>query len=408
MVSKREILDGNGAAAEAMRLGGVKVICAYPVTPQSPLAERLSEMVEDGRIDGKYIRVESEHSAMAATIGAALTGVRAGTATSSVGLALMHEVLGVASGDRVPIVMPVVNRALVAPWSLWCDHSDTMAERDTGWIQIYTENSQEVFDTVLMSYKIAENPEVMTPVMVALDGFFLSHTLQVVELPEQADVDEFIPEYTTSNIYLDPDNPMFINDLTPPEDFTEMKYQQKVGFDKALEVIPQVQAEFAEKFGRKYDMVESFMCDDADVVLVTMGSMSGTAKQVVKDLRQEGKKVGVVKIRLFRPFPVDDIRVILNKFATVGVIDRSAGLGAESAPVMTEVSRALAGENDVKNLVGFVAGLGGRDVTIKTIRKAVDELYELQQGKKQPWKDSKWIDVKENALQIREVNINGN
>ncbi len=405
MVSERRILDGNGAAAEAMCLGGVKVICAYPVTPQSPLAEKLSEMIADGRLNGKYIRVESEHSAMAATIGAALTGVRAGTATSSVGLALMHEVLGVASGDRVPIVMPVINRALVAPWSLWCDHSDTMAERDTGWIQIYTENSQEVLDTMLMSYRIAEHPEVLTPVMVTLDGFFLSHTLQVVEVPGQEIVSDFIPEYKANNIYLDPDNPMFINDLTPPEDFTELKFQQKEGFRKALEVIPRVEKEFQEKFGRKYDMVESYMCDDADIALVTMGSMSGTAKQVVKDLRQEGKKVGVVKLRVFRPFPVELLQEILTKFRTVGVIDRSAGLGGESAPVLTEVSRALNGGKDVKNLAGFIAGLGGRDITVKTILKAVNELFKLDEGKIETWKDSKWIDVKDNALQIRGVNI---
>jgi pyruvate ferredoxin oxidoreductase alpha subunit len=291
-MATRVVLDGNSAAAEALRLARVQVIAAYPVTPQSPIAEKLASYVAEGLLAAKYIRVESEHTALSCVIGAQLTGVRTGTATSSVGLALMHEVLGVASGCRVPIVMAVVNRALVSPWSLWCDHQDTMAERDSGWLQFYAENAQEVIDLLLMAYRIAEHERVLTPAMVCLDGFFVSHSPQSVNLPDQATVDNFLPRYSARNLYLDPDDPMFINGLVPPEDFTEMRYQQDAGFQAAREVIPQIQDEFGATFGRAYEMVEAYRCDDAEVVLVTIGSMSGTAKHVINKQRERGIPVG--------------------------------------------------------------------------------------------------------------------
>jgi len=394
-----KMLDGNGAAVEAMKLARVKVISAYPITPQSSIAEKLSELVANGELDAEYIRVESEHTAMSAATTAQLTGVRAATATSSVGLALMHEVVGLAAGCRVPIVMPIVNRALVAPWSLWCDHSDAMSVRDTGWLQFYCQNVQDVLDLMIMAYKIAEHEKVLLPAMVCLDGFFLSHSMQKVDVCDQELVDKFLGEYKPKNTYLNTEDPMFICDLTPPEDFTELKYQQKVAMDNALEVIAEVQDEFYKVFGRKHHIVEEYMTDDADVVLVTMGSMAGTAKYTVNQLRKKGLKVGLVKIVVFRPFPFELIRKALEGKKVVGVFDRSAGLGAQGGPVWTEICAAIKGlDIDVR---GYVGGLGGRDVPETTIEKIFTDLLEIYEGKRT--QHTNWIDVKENAMEIREV-----
>jgi len=398
----RKMIDGNGAATEALKLARVKVISAYPITPQSPISEKLSDYCADGSLKAQYIRVESEHSAMSCAIGAQLTGVRAATATSSVGLALMHEVLGVASGCRIPLVMPVVNRSLVSPWSLWADHQDSMAERDSGWLQFYAENAQEVLDLTLMAYKIAEHDDVLLPVMPCMDGFFLSHSSQPVEVPDQATVDEFLPEYKNKNLFLDPLNPMFINDLTPSDDFTEMRYQQEIAFINSLTVIQQVQKEFADLFGRSYGLVEDYRCDDAEVVLVTLGSMSGTAKYVVNKMREEGKKVGVLKITVFRPFPVKQINEVLKGKKIVGVIDRSAGLGANGGPVWQEVNSAIA-EQGSTTVYNYIAGLGGRDITTMTIENIFTQLLKLEKGERENYPLKTWIDNKENALDIRVV-----
>jgi pyruvate ferredoxin oxidoreductase alpha subunit len=397
-MANRVVLDGNSAAAEALRLARAQVIAAYPVTPQSPIAEKLASYVADGSFAAKYMRVESEHSALSCVIGAQLTGVRTGTATSSVGLALMHEVLGVASGCRVPIVMAVVNRALVSPWSLWCDHQDTMAERDSGWLQFYAENAQEVLDLLIMAYRIAEDYRVLTPAMVCLDGFFVSHSPQSVTVPNQETVDDFLPPYRRANLYLDPDDPMFINNLVPPEDFTEMRYQQRAGFENALEVIPQVQDEFRATFGRRYEMVEAYQCEDADVVLVTIGSMSGTAKHVVNKQREQGLPVGVVKLTAFRPFPTLHLQKALGAARVVGVLDRSAGLGADLAPVCLEVRSATQDLN--VQVVGYVGGLGGRDITETTLQSILRQLLEISDGRRSK-PDSAWIDVRDGALAIR-------
>jgi len=400
------MLDGNGAAAEALKLARVKVISAYPITPQSPISEKLSEMVVSGELDAKYIRVESEHTAMSCAIGAQLAGkgVRAATATSSVGLALMHEILGVASGCRVPVVMPVVNRALVAPWSLWCDHQDAMAERDSGWLQFYAETVQEVLDFTLIAFKIAEHEDVLLPAMVCMDGFYLSHSTQPVMVPEQQAVDDFLPEYRNKNLYLDPNDPMFINNLTSPDEFTEMRYQQKVAFDNAQAVIPVVQEDFYEQFGRKYQLLESYKCEDADAILVTIGSMSGTAKHVVNRMREQGRKVGVVKIVSFRPFPHERLKEILEGKKVVGVLDRSAGLGAQGGPVWLEVNSAVTpGEKKVYN---YVAGLGGRDITAKTIEKIFDQLLQQKDKPGVPEFITPWIDTGQNAMEIRRIRKN--
>lgn len=395
-MTKYKMLDGNAAAVEAIKMAKVKIISAYPITPQSSIAEKLSDLVLDGSLDAKYLRVESEHTAMSAAIGAQLTGVRAATATSSVGLALMHEVLNVASGCRVPIVMPVVNRALVSPWSLWCDHQDTMAERDSGWLQFYCENVQDVFDYIIMGYKIAENEDVLTPVMICLDGFFLSHSMQKVLVPSQDEIDEFIGEYKKKNAYLDPKNPVIINNLTSSEEFTEMRYQQKVGFENASKITDKVFDEFSEKFGRIHKAVEGYNLEDADAVIVTLGSLSGTAKHVVNELRNEGKKVGVLKIVSFRPFRNDLVSEMLKGIKHIAVFDRTAGLGSQGGPLWHEVKNSIDDSDAVvKNYIG---GLGGRDVSEETIRKIFKDV--LSDDEESPI----WIDLKENPLDIRQVN----
>ncbi len=397
-MGERRALDGNAAASEALRLARVKVVSAYPITPQSPIAEKLSDDVASGSLDARYIRVESEHTALSCAIGAQLTGVRAATATSSVGLALMHEVLGVASGCRVPIVMPVVNRSLVSPWNLWCDHQDSMAERDSGWLQFYVENAQEALDATLIAYRIAEHPEVLTPAMVCLDGFFVSHCTQPVIVPTQAEVDAFLPPYQPSNLLLDPERPMMVNELIPPAEFSEMRFQQKVGFDRALEIIPQVQEAFAREFGRVYSMVEAYRCEGAQVVLVTLGSMAGTAKHVANQLRGQGLPVGVIKLGVFRPFPAAALRAALSHIPIVGVIDRSAGLGALGGPTWQEVSSAAMGLP--VQVFGYIAGLGGRDITERTLAAAFFELLAIARGERCAPQQA-WIDTREDAMHIR-------
>ncbi len=394
-----KMLDGNAAAVEAMRLAEVKVVSAYPITPQSSIAEKLSSLVAEGILKAEYIRVESEHTAMSAATTAQLTGVRAGTATSSVGLALMHEVLGLTAGLRVPIVMPVVNRALVAPWSLWCDHGDTMAERDTGWMQFFCQNVQEVLDLMFIAWAAAEREDIQIPTMVCLDGFFLSHSMQKVDVPEIEAIQQFLGPYVSRNSFLDSSNPMFINDLTGPEEFTEMRFQQREGFRKALEAIPETMRKFESAFGRSYDLVEEYRMDDAEVVLVALGSMCGTAKHVVNLMRDEGKKVGLLKLTVFRPFPLERIQRALSDVAVVGVFDRSAGLGSEGGPVWNEVRSALLGTST--EVRGFIGGLGGRDVPPATIRKAFEDLLAIRSGEKGG--QESWIDVKSEAMEMREV-----
>lgn len=394
-----KMLDGNATAVEAMVLADVKVVATYPITPQSSMAERLSDLVEDGTLKAEYIRVESEHSAMSAVTTAQLTGVRAATATSSQGVALMHEILCVTAGVRAPVVMPVVNRALAAPWSLWCDHGDTMAERDSGWIQFFTQNVQDILDLMIVAYKVSENADVLTPSMVCLDGFFLSHSMQKVDVPDIEKVRKFLGPYTVKNTFLDASNPMFINDLTSPDEFTEMRYQQKEGMKKALEVIPVVMKEFEQTFGRKLTMVEEYKTEDADAVIVALGSMCGTIKQVINDMREAGKKVGLVRITAFRPFPAALVKAALAGKKAIGVFDRSAGLGSEGGPVWNEVRSALYGTD--RQVLPFIGGLGGRDVPPFIVQKVFDRLLDVASGKKA--EGDTWIDIKGDPMNMREV-----
>ena len=398
-----KMLDGNMAAVEAIKMAKVKVVSAYPITPQSPIAAKLSESVADGSLDAAYIRVESEHTAMSCAVGAALTGVRTATATASVGLALMHEVLNVASGVRVPLVMPVVNRSLASPWSLWCDHQDSMAERDSGWLQFYCENVQDVFDTMLTAYRIAEDARVQTPAMVCLDGFFLSHSMQKILIPEQDEADRFIGPYTPHNFVLDPADPIMIDNLTGCDENEEMRYQQAVGFERAGEVIDEIFTEFEKGFGRRKSSVEGYRTEDADTVIVTMGSMSGTAKYVTDCLREQGQKVGAVKISVFRPFPVERLRQVIGDISRIAVLDRTAGLGAQGSPLWQEVRNAVdrggpGGRPGGRLIKNYVGGLAGRDISTMTIEKVFEDIRRGEEMTRPIW-----IDCAENAMEIRQV-----
>lgn len=394
-----KMLDGNGAAVEAIKMAKVKVVSAYPITPQSTIAEKLSEICDSGELAAKYIRVESEHTAMSCAVGAQLTGVRCATATASVGLALMHEVLNVASGCRVPIVMPVVNRSLASPWSLWCDHQDSMAERDSGWIQLYCENVQDIYDTMIMSYRIAEDERVLTPVMVCLDGFFLSHSMQKLTVPEQHEIDAFIGEYQRGNMYLDPQDPLVIDNLIGSNENTEMKYQQAMGFKNSVAVMEEVFAEFQQQFGRKKSLVEGYNIQDAEAVIVCLGSMAGTAKYVSDQLRAQGKKVGVVKVVSFRPFPYRQLQKVIGSVKKIAVLDRTAGFGGQGTPLWVETKSALSGDCLIKD---YIAGLAGRDISQETVTKVFEDILKGNEADEPIWID---CDT-DHAMEIREVLMN--
>jgi pyruvate/2-oxoacid:ferredoxin oxidoreductase alpha subunit len=363
-----KILTGNEAVSTAVKLARVEVIAAYPITPQTSISEKLSNYCAQGEMDADFIKVESEHSAMACVVGAASAGVRTFTATSSHGLALMHEMLHWASGARLPIVMVNVNRALGSPWNIWCDHGDSISQRDTGWLQFYCASAQEVIDTVLMSFKLAET--VYTPTMVMLDGFFLSHTAEQVELPEPELVDKFLPRLENPNA-IDPANPRTYHAVTSPEHFQEFKYKQFEGAIDAEQTARKIEQEWGDLTGRRYDALETFMADDAETLIVAKGTSAGTCKYVVRQLREQGRKVGLVRLRQFRPFPEVALKEALGKARTIAVLDQSVSPGSEGA-VCQEIKAALYQGNGRPAVHGFVGGLGGRDITPEDITKMVD------------------------------------
>ncbi|HDI10264.1 pyruvate ferredoxin oxidoreductase [Candidatus Bathyarchaeota archaeon ex4484_205] len=373
------VMSGNMSAAYGAKISGVEVIAAYPITPQTTIVEYLSQFVSNGELKAKYIKVESEHSAMSACIGASATGARTFTATSSQGLALMHEMVVVAASMRLPIVMAVVNRTLAAPINIWCDYSDVMFERDSGWIQIFCENNQEVLDTIVQAYRISESKEVMLPTMVNLDGFTLSHTYEPVEIPDEDEVRDFLPPYEPE-YKLDVDNPMTLGPLVTPDYTMEFKYRMEEGMEAARKEIPKAQEEFHKLFGRKYDVLDGYMLEDAEYVLVTMGALSGTAKETVDELRKEGKKVGILRIRVFRPFPREEIRELLREREAIGVIDRAHSYGSRP-PVYLEVRDSLYGEETLVN--SYVSGIGGRDIRTDEIKWIFKDMEDSSKKKEE-------------------------
>ena len=369
----KELLSGNDAVAEGVRLARAEVVAAYPITPQTTIVERLAEMVARHELAAEYIPVESEHSAMAASIGASLTGARAFTATSSQGLALMHEMLHWASGQRVPVVMANVNRALAPPWNIWVDHSDSMAQRDTGWIQIYAESNQEVLDTVLEAYRLAEHRDVRLPVMVTEDAFYLSHTVEPVDVPDPATVDAFLPRREPHAV-LAPGRATRLGSFTGPDHYVDFRQDVGAAMERVREVLPRVEQEYLALVGRDLGgPLPTYRTEGADVILVTMGTLTTTARGVVDDLRAEGRKVGLAKLRVFRPFPDDELRGLVRDVARIGVVDRSFTFG-RMGPAATEVSAALYTAANRPELTSFLAGIGGRDVTPHEVRRMFETL----------------------------------
>jgi pyruvate ferredoxin oxidoreductase alpha subunit len=392
-VIKQEVLALNGdeAVAYAAKQSDVDIVAAYPITPQTIIVERFSEYVANGEVETEFVCTESEHSAMTACLAAATAGTRAFTATASAGLALMHEMLFVTSGCRAPVVMSVANRALSAPINIHGDHSDTMAERDSGWIQIYAENAQEVYDSVIQAFRIAENPEVLLPVMVCLDGFTLSHTLENVKVLPDNVVRKFVgtrrlPQVVTHEgksvpFKLDPENPMTVGSIALQNYYFEFKRQQEEAMRNALNVIKQVHDEYAQIGDRSYGdaLVEKYRLEDSEVAIMCLGSTAGTVKTVVDELRAEGVKAGLLRIRTFRPLPVKEIIESFGTVKAVAVMDRAMSFGGNGGPVYHEVRHVLYGANKHPYVVNYIYGLGGRDTSPEQIRKIYEDLQRILQ-----------------------------
>jgi len=383
----KKVIEGSQAVAEAVRLARVNVISAYPITPQTHIVETLSGFCSDGTLDARFLKVESEHSALAALIGAASTGVRTFTATSSQGLALMHELLHWASGARLPIVMAEVNRALGPGWNIWTDQTDSLAQRDTGWIQLYCEDGQETLDTTIQAFSLAE--QVNLPVMVVLDAFFLSHTYEPVDIPEQEAVDRFLPPFVP-RFQLDTANPCAFGSLVTPDTYMEMRRSIAAGMEAARELLPTVEKRFADICGRRWTAVEAVRCDDADIILVASGTVTSTCRELVDDLRDKGEKVGLLKIKLFRPFPVEEVRRVLTPARKIAVIDRNFSFGA-SGIFAQEIRAALCNTPGHPPVFGFIAGIGGRDVT----KEVLEGIYRQTVASDRPEREDIWIGLKE-------------
>ena len=364
------------ALADAVRLARPDVIAAYPITPQTHIVEHLAELVANGELDAEYIPVESEHSAMSACLGSAATGARTFTATASQGLALMNEVVYVAAPMRLPIVMAVANRALSAPLSIWCDHSDMMSVRDTGWIQIIGENGQQCVDNIICAFKIAEDSRVLLPAMVHLDGFNLTHVIEPISFPDQEDVDKFLPP-NKFPLPLNPDRPVAMGDFAPPVIFTEAKWAHEVVIRKSKDVVVECWNEFNKMFGRQYHPVEKHHSDGAKVVLMTMGAVGETASVAVDEMVADGQSVGQIRLRLWRPFPFDELRAAVKDADVLIVLDRAISFGGPGGPLASEVKAALYDQDKKPKIVSFVGGLGGRDITVSGFKDMIGKGIEI-------------------------------
>lgn len=381
MTARRVGMEGSLAVAEAVRMADVDVIAAYPITPQTHIVERLAEMVANGELNAEYIPVESEHSAMSACLGSSAVGARTFTATAGQGLELMHEVLYVASSLRLPIVMAVANRALSGPLNIWGDHSDAMATRDVGWIQIFVENAQQAFDNTLCAFRMGEHHDVLFPVMVHLDGFHVSHVIEPLYLLEQEQVDRFLPKYDHP-FALNPDKPVTMGAFAVPAYYAETKKAQDEALKEAKKVILQTWSDFGELSGRHYHPIETYASEDAEVLLLMMGSFSEPAMIAVDELRKQGRKVGLVRFRLWRPFPVEELCQATKSAEIVIVLDRCLSFGTYVGPVCSEVRAALYPLDRKTKVVGFVGGLGGRDITAEQFERMIDRGLQAAEKRK--------------------------
>jgi pyruvate/2-oxoacid:ferredoxin oxidoreductase alpha subunit len=386
----KQVAEGSQAVSEAVRLAKVQVIAAYPITPQTHIVEELSEYCANGTLNARFICVESEHSAMAALIGAASSGVRTFTASSSHGLAYMHELLHWASGARLPIVMANVNRALGPGWNIWLDQTDSLSQRDTGWIQLYCEDSQDALDTTLIAYRLAES--VNLPVMVVLDAFFLSHTYEPVDIPDQETVNAFLPPLSP-RFQLDTDNPAAFNQFVAPQAYMEMRYNIQTAMQRVRQNYNDIAQNFKAIFGRDSRLAEDVHCDDAEIIFVTAGTTVSTCRQAVDRLRRAGEKAGLLKLKMFRPFPVDFFRQVLNGKQKVAVVDRNCSFGA-SGIFAQELRAALYNAEAPPKIFGFIAGLGGRDVTPETI----EDIYWQTKKADRLQTENMWIGLDQEIL----------
>jgi len=361
---KRLPLNANYAVAYAVKDCDVDVVAAYPITPQTTVVEKISEFIANGELDAEMIHVESEHSALSACVGASAAGARVFTATAAQGLELMHEILHIASGLRLPIVMTIAARALSAPISIWCDYSDVMNTRDASWITFIASSAQEAYDTVIQAYKIAENPEVLLPVMIAYDGFIMSHTYEPVLVAEDpTPIREFIPK-RRDRIVLDPEKPVTMGPIAMPEWYYEIKYQQVVAMKNAYRVIREVEQEFAKRFGRSYPLVETYRIEDAEIGILTYGAIYGTLREAVDIMRERGMKVGAIKLRLWRPFPHEELYNAIKHLKLLIVADRQISYGAKIAgPVAMEILSMLYYESERPEVMSVAIGIGQRAVT---------------------------------------------
>lgn len=355
-------LTGDEVVAYAAKQCDVDVVAAYPITPQTVMVEKFSEYVADGEVESEFVRVESEHSAMSVCVGASLTGARVLTATASQGLALMHEIMYIASSLRCPIVMGVANRALSAPINIHGDHSDMMGSRDCGWIQIYTENAQEAYDSVIQAFKIAEDPEVLLPVTVNLDGFIISHCMEGVEVLEDDAIRTFLPKRKVK-LKIDPEKPLTIGPLCLTDFYFEFKRQQEEAMKAVPNKVKKVSKEFGRLTGRTYDVLHTYGIEDAEAAVVCLGSTAGTARVIAEKMRKEGKKVGVVKVWLYRPFPAEEFKKVTKHLKAMAVLDRACSFGAPVGPLCSDAKAALYELENRPKVFNVIYGLGGRDIT---------------------------------------------
>ncbi len=375
----KKFITANEAVAQAAKLARVDVVAAYPITPQTSIVEKIAKYIADGEMDADYLKVESEHSALTACMGVRMAGARAFTSTSSQGLEYMHEMLAYAAGGRYPLVLVNVCRSVALPWSIWGDQQDAIQQRDTGWIQIFTETGQEALDMVLQAYRIAEDHRVLLPVMVCLDAFIQSHTEELVEIPDQATVDSFLPPYDAV-VTLDVDNPYSISVGGFGKYYAHWREEQQTAAESAGEIIMEVGDEFARVFGRHYGgLIEEYRGDGAEALLVAMGAYIGTARDVVDEMRDEGKAVGLVKVRAFRPFPVEPLRKVISQVKAAAVLDRDCSWGYEGA-LATDLKAALYSLPNPPAILNFIGGLGGADVPPEKMRYMLEKALAAERG----------------------------
>ncbi|MFV0362131.1 MAG: transketolase C-terminal domain-containing protein [Suipraeoptans sp.] len=392
-MQRKDVINGNMAAAIGAALSCPDVIAAYPITPQTPVVEYLTQFAADGDIDAAMSEVESELSAMSVVTGASLAGARTFTASASQGLALMYEPYFRASTLRLPIVMAVVNREMISPQSVWGGQQDSMSVRDAGWLQIYAEDNQEILDLVIQAFKIAEDKRVLLPINICYDGFYLSHMTEKVLIPEKEKVKSLLGKYEPNHVILDPKTPMAVDPLTNGELLMEYRYRHLKAQQESLEVLDEVDEEFNKLFGRKYGgAIEEYRMEDAEYAVITTGSMSGAAKDMVDEKRKEGIKVGVVRMRMIRPFPKKRIINALSNVKAFGVIDKNVSFGCDTGIVYQEVRAALYGEKGVPS-VPVIGGLGGEDISLSMVSKVIDEIIRSAESKRDS--DTMWLMTRE-------------